>query len=113
MFEEFEDIDAILEDLILKGAVEVSGLDENGEPLFSFTEKIFEVSPKFAYMINEAFHKDIMSLWELGFLSMDITSENPKVSLTDKSLDESEIEQLSGQLKVTLSVIKDAMRSQQ
>ena len=105
--------DEILEDLILKGAVEFVGLDEYGQPLFSFTEKIFEVDPNLAYHISEAFHNDIMALWELGHLSMDVTQENPKVSLTSLANDRDSIHNLPDHLRVTLNVIKDALRKEE
>ena len=100
----------ILEELILSGAVEVAGLDENGEPLFSFTEKIFEVSPLIAHHMSEAFHQDIMALWELGYLSMDVTKDNPKVSITAMAVDRESIHSLPDHLRLTLNVIKEALR---
>lgn len=106
----FENFDELLEDLILRGAVEIAGLDENGEPLFSFTEKIFEIAPEIARGIDEAFYSDIMALWQSGFLEMNITDVNPKVSLTELSFNNEAVDRLPKQLKLTLSVIKEALR---
>lgn len=109
MLEEFNEI---FEELILKGAIEISALDEDGTPLYSFTEKIYNVAPEIAVRMNEAFHREIMTLWEKGFLSMDITSQNPVVSITEAALDPDQIAHLSYDQQVTLKIIKDAMRKQ-
>lgn len=105
-----EDFDKIFEELILKGAVEISALDEHGNPLYSFTDKIHNVAPEIAERMNEAFHHEIMVLWEKGFLSMDVTSNNPVVSITEVAFDSEKIAELSYDQQVTLKIIKDAMR---
>lgn len=102
----------MLDDLILSGAVEVSGIDqETGEFLYSFTEKIMDVDPDLANRIEESFHKDVMELWEKGFLSIDFTTDSPLVSLDERALDEDLVSGLSLDLRTTLKNIMQAMRS--
>lgn len=102
-----EEINDIIENLILQGAVEVSGLDmETGEPMYGFTEKIKDVSPELAAGIEELFHMHVMALWELGFLDMNPTEENPIVRLTSFAEDATAINTLNSDLKRTLYLIK-------
>ncbi len=102
--------DEFFNELLESGAVELSALDENGNPLYSFTEKILSLHPGLADKIQNAFHNDMMMLWQLGFLEMDITLVNPTVSLTSKAVDEKELDKLPYELKITLQTIKQAMR---
>jgi hypothetical protein len=102
-----DEINKIIEELILQGAVEVSGLDmETGEPLYGFTEKLKDVSPELASGIEELFHMHVMALWELGFLDMNPTEANPLVRLTNFADDEAAIDSLHPDLRQTLRIIK-------
>lgn len=102
-----EELDEIITNLILQGAVEVSGIDlDTGEPMYGFTEKLKEVSPDLAAGIEELFHMHVMALWELGFVDMNPTEENPLVRLTNFADDEAAIESLHPDLKRTLLMVK-------
>jgi hypothetical protein len=82
--EEVSDFDKML----LLGLIEPAALDpETGEMLYSFS-------------------KDLEQLWELGFISMDVTHQNPMVSLTPKAFDENEIKLLDEDMRFSLSEIK-------
>jgi hypothetical protein len=84
--------DKIIEELILNGALEVSGIDmETGEVLYTFTDKLAQFSPPLHEDMTNYFHSEMMFLWENGFIDMDITSDNPMVRLTKKALDESKL----------------------
>lgn len=106
-----DNFDKLFDELIMSGAVELSAMDENGQPLYSYTEKIFEVFPNIASAMLNAFQNDIMQLWELGFLDMDVTDTNPIVRLTDSAMNDSLISNLSDDLRNTLNTIKNAMLS--
>jgi hypothetical protein len=105
------DADKKIEDLILAGAVEVSGLDATtGEFLYSFTEKIYEVDPDIARESLELFNSYIYDLWEKGFLKMDIHSANPTISLLDKSFIEEEVLSLPRDSQAVLRSVIEALR---
>jgi hypothetical protein len=98
--------DDAFEELLLNGAIEISGIDEqSGEMLFTFTEKLKDVDPKLYDKMTDFFHQELMRLWEKGFISMDITQKNPTVSLTQKALDEIEIGSLTVDQRVHLEDI--------
>ena len=86
--------DKMFEHLILIGAVEPSGMDmDTGEMLFSFSEKINEISPSLAKAVRDRFSATMMNLWSKGFIELkyDNNSEDPldpMVFLTDKCNDE-------------------------
>ena len=85
----------IMEKLILNGALEISGIDmETGEFLYNFTENLAKVSPAIYKDMNNYFYTEMMTLWENGFVEMDITETNPNVKLTDKILDHEAIKKL-------------------
>lgn len=103
-----EEEDKIIEDLILKGALEVSGIDiETGEPLYNFTHKLKDVSPELDQEIQTFFSQEMMFLWENGFVEMDITEENPIVKLTEKAFNNKEVLKLDKDKQYTL---KDIIR---
>lgn len=100
-------IDETIEALILSGAIEISALDERtGQPLYSFSPKIKEIMPElYQEHINEV-NRDIMMLWELGFLDIDLLAEDPVVTLTSKAFADEEIEKISRELQISLLEIK-------
>jgi DNA-binding PadR family transcriptional regulator len=103
----------MFESLILKGFVEVAGIDaQSGEFLYSFTDLGREELPNLQRIMDEEFNKDIMSLWELGILEMNISDSNPSVKLTERAFDNEVIAGLSQELRVSLQIIMDALRIQ-
>jgi hypothetical protein len=97
------DEDKIIEDLILKGALEVSGIDlETGEPVYNFTHKLKEVHPELDKEISTFFSQEMMFLWENNFIEMDVTERNPIVRLTQKAFDTQEISKLDKGKQYTL-----------
>lgn len=99
----------MLEQLILDGVVEFAGLDKNGEMLYSFSDDIKYKAPAIYKMIQELHMKDIYSLWEQGFLSMDATLANPLVTITELALDEESVSMLPDHLQLLLEQIIEAM----
>ena len=98
----------MIEALILSGALEVAAFDtDSNELVYSVTEKMEEVAPELYESINNQIYQVIMSLWQKGFLSMDITSESPMVSLSRWGLDENNWKVLS---EVEQNVMKSVMR---
>ena len=100
-------IDETIEALILSGAIEVVGIDSNTQqPLYSFHSSIKEIMPElYQEHLNEV-NRDIMRLWESGFVDIDLLSSDPIVTLTDKAFNDDEIESLSRELQISLIEIK-------
>jgi hypothetical protein len=100
-------IDETIEALILSGAIEISGIDSvTHQPLYSFNSKIQEIMPElYREHLNEV-NREIMRLWEQGFLDVDLLSEDPLVTLTDKAFDDVEIEKISREEQIALIEIK-------
>jgi hypothetical protein len=95
--------DKIIEDLILKGALEVSGIDiQTGELLYNFTHKLKDVHPELDQEMQTFFSKEMMFLWENGFIEMDITEKNPIVKLTEKAFNATEVLKLDKGKRYTL-----------
>lgn len=102
--------DEVLEKLILDGIVEFAGVDKNGELLYSFSPDIEEKAPGIFELMMDMRMRDIRDLWALGFLKMDITSENPTVTITEKAFDEESLSSLNEDLALALEEIKGMMR---
>lgn len=100
-------IDETIEALILSGAIEVVGIDNNThQPLYAFNSSIKEIMPElYQEHLNEV-NRDIMALWESGFVDIDLLNPDPLVTLTDKAFNDDEIEDLSRELQVSLLEIK-------
>jgi hypothetical protein len=88
--------DATISNLILNGGLETVGVDkETGELLYSFTPKIQELMPElYKEHLNEV-NAGIMDLWENGFVNIELFSNNPTVTLTDKAFNEESLKGLS------------------
>jgi hypothetical protein len=100
-------IDETIDALILSGAVEISAIDsKTGEPLYSFSPKIKEIMPKLYEQHITEVNRDIMTLWEKGFLNIEMLTDNPLVTLSDKAFSDFEVENLSKELQISLSEIK-------
>jgi len=93
--------------LILQGAVEVAGIDDNtGELLYVFSPKIKEVMPELYAEHMNYVNREIMNMWENGFVDIDFISDEPSVTLSDKAFDINEISRLSKEQQWSLQEIK-------
>jgi hypothetical protein len=92
------DEDKIIEKLILNGGLETVGVDqETGELLYSFTPKIAKLMPDlYEEHLNDV-NTQIMNLWEKGFVELNLFESDPKITLTEKSLDPDSLSTLSKQ----------------
>ena len=88
--------DELIKNLILEGALEVAGLDaETGEFLYAVTPKMQEVMPDmYEDHINQV-NRDILNLWEKGYVNVDFLSPNPVVTISAKGLDKTEVSKLT------------------
>jgi hypothetical protein len=103
--------DEIMNKLILDGALEVSAMDqETGELLYSFTPKIKDVMPELYKEHMQTVNKDIMNLWEKGFVNMDFFVQDPTITLTDKAFDINLIKKLSKQEQWSLFEVKRLLK---
>jgi len=104
------DAEELIDFLILNGALEPSGVhEETGEILFSFTEKLEEVSPDIFKKLTDAFQLEILELWKKGFLEIDMSRDVPVVFLTKSSLDPIARSELSDYEQATLDSVIRAM----
>lgn len=88
--------DELIKNLILEGALEVAGVDsETGEFLYSVTPKMQEVMPDMYEDHITQVNRDILNLWEKGYVNVDFLSSNPMVTISEKGLDKNEVSKLS------------------
>jgi hypothetical protein len=99
-----------IDELILEGGIEVASLSESGDFLYKFTDKLKDIDPEIYNSVIQMMYREIIFLWENGFISMDITASNPSVTLTDKASDEEAIKTLPESMQLNLlAVIKSIM----
>lgn len=95
-----------IEELILSGALEVSGIDiDTGDMLYNFTDKLKDISPELFKDMSNYISTETMFLWAEGFLDIDVTEKNPMVRLTKKALDDAEVSKLPKEKQYTLKEI--------
>lgn len=95
-----------IEDLILSGALEVSGIDiDSGEMLYNFTDRLKDINPDLFKDMSDYISTETMALWAEGFLDIDVTETNPMVKLTPKAFDDAEVEKLPKEKQYTLKEI--------
>jgi hypothetical protein len=90
--------DELIKNLILEGALEVSGLDsDTGELLYTVTPKMQEFMPDMYEDHLKQVNKDILNLWEKGYVNINFLDEEPMVTISEKGLDKKEVAKLSKQ----------------
>ena len=100
-----------LEQMILDGIVEVSGIDSHtGEMLYQFTDYARENFPELQQEADEYFMQLIMFFWEQGFVDMNFSEDGPTVAITEKALSEQHVSELTPELRSALQIILDALR---
>ena len=100
--------------LLLNGGLQVAGIDSSsGEFLYTFTPKIKEIMPELYHEHMNHVNGELMGLWEKGFINIDLMSENPIVTLTQKALDPNEIAKLSKEDQWSIQEIKGLLKSQE
>lgn len=105
--------DEVMEFLLLTGAIEAAGVDSRGEILYSFTPKIKEIMPELYEEHMRTVNREIMHLWEKGFVNFNPMEDNPTVTLAAKALDEEELEKLSKEDQWAIEELKRMMRKNQ
>lgn len=103
--------DEYLENLILSGAVEFAGINsESGEIMYSFSQDLQNINPDLYNALQRDIEREIYVLWEKGFLNMNISEDNPSVTLTNKALNEDAIRnELSVEERQSLNILKSIM----
>jgi hypothetical protein len=100
--------------LLLSGAMQICGVDEKtGEFLYQFTPKLKEVMPDLYREHLNSVNSEVMNLWEAGFVDVDLLSDSPLVTLTEKAFDRDEIFKLSKQDQWSLSEVKRVLLSKE
>lgn len=99
--------DSLIDDLILAGGLEISGIDEkSGEFLYTITNKMKDLMPELYEDHLAHVNEEVMKLWEKGFVNVDMMSEDPLVTLTEKAYDINEISKLNKEELWSLEEIK-------
>jgi len=105
--------DKFIEELILNGSLEFSGIDQDsGEIMYTFTNKLKDFSRDLQNEVNLYFSQEMMQLWEYGFIDMDVTDNNPIVSLTEKAFDNEEVKKLKTNNKMTLKEVLRVLKKE-
>jgi hypothetical protein len=100
-------IDETIEALILTGAIEIAGIDsKTQQPLYKFSPIIQKIMPELYNEHLNEINRDIMALWEKGFLDINFLEEDPVVTLTNKAFDDIEIEKISREHQISLTELK-------
>jgi hypothetical protein len=106
------DEDKLIEDLILYGALEVAGIDSSsGEFLYNITPKLKEVMPDLYEDHITTVKKNMMTLWEKGYVNIELMMDDPLVTLSDKCLDKKELKKLTQEETWALEEIKRLLLS--
>jgi len=102
--------DSLIDDLILAGGLEISGIDEiSGEFLYTITNKMKDLMPELYEEHMAHVNEEIMRLWEKGFVNVDMMSDDPIVTVTQKAYNIIEISKLNKEEIWCLDEIKRMM----
>lgn len=93
--------------LLIKGAIAIENIDlESGEIFYKITPKMNDIFPEIYNDFLTSVNNDVMRLWELGFVAIDLLDENPMVNLEPKAFIDHEVEALSDHERITLEEVK-------
>jgi hypothetical protein len=96
----------LIESLILRGAIEFSGVDQRGELLFTFTEKIHDIAPAVYQVMLSMQTQDMNHLWINGFIDIDdVNIKDTTLHATSKAFDPEELKTLDANQVVILEQI--------
>lgn len=97
-----------IEELIMAGIVEFSGIDESsGQFLYNLTGDFQLVAPEIYKSRMEEMQSQVLHFWRLGFLELDDPqSPNPTVSLSEKAFDQSAIAEMPEEMQAAFLEIK-------
>ena len=102
--------DEEIERLILLGAIEPAGIDEEtGEFLYNFTDKLANINPSLHKDVSLHFYNEIVYLWSHGFLDMDITSSNPIIKLGPKAFESDAVDLLEKNKRLVFEEISKVL----
>ena len=88
--------DELIKNLILQGALEVAGLDsETGEFLYAITSRMKDIMPDMYEDHLKTVNRDLLNLWEKGYVNIDFFLPDPVVTISEKGLDKNEISKLT------------------
>jgi hypothetical protein len=88
--------DELIKNLILQGALEVAVIDtEKGEFLYAITSRMKEVMPDLYEDHLKTVNRDLLNLWEKGYVNIDLLSPDPIVTISEKGLNKSEVSKLT------------------
>jgi len=97
--------------LLLNGGLEVVGLDsDSGEFLYAFTPKIKDLMPELYKEHISDVNKNVLKLWEMGYLEIDFMQEDPVITVGKKALDKVEVSRLSKDDQWHLNEIKRLLK---
>jgi hypothetical protein len=97
--------------LLLNGGLEVVGLDsDSGEFLYAFTPKIKDLMPELYEEHISDVNKNVLKLWEMGYLEIDFMQEDPVITIGAKALDSLEMSKLSKDDQWHLNEIKRLLK---
>ena len=100
----------MIDKLILDGAIEFRGIDEDGKFLYGFTENAKHIAPETYNVFLEQFYKHIISLWEMRFLDMDVTKQNPLIVPTNKAFNTDAVSLLPDHMQKALFFMIESMK---
>lgn len=89
----------ILEYLILEGVVEIAGVSDEGEFMYSFTPKLAQTQPELYQEVTNHFYSGVLNLCEKGFIDIDLSLEEPLVYLIEDAITPEAVDSLSPQEK--------------
>jgi len=93
--------------LVESGAIEFAGVDEDGEMIYNFTNKLKDIAPELFDLHLNQLNSDIMHLWEKGFVTLNLLEDNPTAKLTEKAYDSFAIDtELDDHYRSTLKELK-------
>jgi len=88
--------DELIKNLILEGALEVAGVDsETNELLYNVTPKMKEIMPDMYEDHLTQVNRDLLNLWEKGYVNIDFLLADPVVTISEKGLDKAEVSKLT------------------
>jgi hypothetical protein len=78
-------VNRIFQIMVEEGAIELTGLNDDGEPVYRITPECLEIFPEFYSSFTEQINNVATTLWELNIVGMTFNEELDTVVYFDES----------------------------
>jgi hypothetical protein len=101
----------MIDKMIMLGAVQIAGVDKNGNFRYSLSGTIKDILPELYKVHLDGVHEQMMHFWELGYVEfIDMDRAAPRIRLTPRVFDREAVSRLNNEDREALFSLMQVFR---